>query len=169
MKDHGEWIEKVTARLEGTLSGEDLKEINDHLEGCEECRKYYEFSKNIEHAVKSEIPLPLQFTARVMSAIPSASLWRSILPVLSVECAFFLILFALSLLFSQAGHGFPLLQGMPGKLLFPGMAGAFLSQNGLFLVFYSLALFLLYLILVRVRRGKTAIPFRNGITGGKTS
>jgi hypothetical protein len=169
MTGHDEWIERVTAHLEGSFEGEELKSLMDHMGHCEECQAYYDFSRDLEHAMSADVPVPADFTSRVLDALPSLSLRRSILSIMAIGWAFFAILIGLSALFPSTGYGFPFMRGMPGTLYFNGLIGAFMFQNILFLVFYGVALFLLYALLVRVRSRGAAVALNTGISGRRNS
>jgi anti-sigma-K factor RskA len=74
MNDHSHWADSVGAYLLGALDPDELAAFEDHLAGCQECRRDVEHLKVAADALPVSVPLvapPADLKGRIMAVVES--------------------------------------------------------------------------------------------------
>jgi len=80
------YIELIAAKLDGALSGPELRELDRHLAGCPRCRAELLLQKKIAGALAEDAPspLPADFTRRVSKQVMASNRRRRLLSAVPV-------------------------------------------------------------------------------------
>jgi len=150
--------------MDKKLSEKDLKEMEEHLAICLSCKRETEFLKKFEKDFKTDIPLPEDFTCKVMGRIDQSDLILNILSALMVTLLFTVLFFSLNITPPLPAAGeiivrlFVALRDISSNIW-----GELLRQNALF--FFSYITLLMAVTLFFILKKKT-FSAGNLILGG---
>ncbi len=89
--------ESLFLYMDSQLEEKDLKEIEEHIAICPSCKRETEFLKKFEKDFQADIPLPEDFTCKVMGRIKQSGMVFYILSALMVTLLFTVLFFSLNI------------------------------------------------------------------------